>query len=285
MSKTYVLFYSNYCGHCKTLIQEIQQTPPIMQTINFVCVDTMPRQQIPNFLQNVPTLMLNSTTPPLVGERVFGWLQQQKQQLLQSHSQLQQQPPPQLQSQNGQNGMVGGGDESILAWHHSEMGSGWSNSYCLLGSDCSAEGTGGNDICGSFAYINSSMSQPQSQQSQSQQLPMPMSMSENSQMNGEMQSRYSQLKMERDRLFSGPSPQQQQQPNGGMNRGGGGLPPPIVSSNAEGKRNDTAMQERFSQLKSERDAVFQMPSNQPPMPPQFSSQQQPSPQQWAGGWG
>lgn len=160
--RRYVLYYSNYCGHCKTLIQDMRQTPIINQ-LNLVCVDTMPKQNMPSFLKIVPTLIVNPSTPPLTGDNVFKWYDIQLQELRDQRSRAQMnvnsmvpqstnQYPTHQQAGGGAAPNAGGGEPN--AWHVAEMGSSFSDSYSYLGTDCSAQGMGGNSIGHSFAFVN-----------------------------------------------------------------------------------------------------------------------------------
>lgn len=147
-----VLFYSNHCAHCKVLLQEIRQTP---LKINLSCIDTLPRQQLPTFLKSVPTLVVSPPLLVLTGDNVFQWLQQQLYEMKEQR-QMAQMNVNQIVPQTTNN-LSSAPPAEPSAWHMAEMGSTFSDSYSMIGTDCSAQGLGGNNITHSFAFLNAPM--------------------------------------------------------------------------------------------------------------------------------
>lgn len=143
MSTVSVLFYSNYCTHCK---QIMQQTNKIKHLLRFVCIDTaVIRSKLPPYVKSVPCLIEGCTNKILIGSDILEWIKQCEI----SHSQNSQQniPPSQnnkLSTENGPN-----------AWHFTEM-SNFSDPYSFIDIDTSAKGNGGTAMLHNFEPLMSS---------------------------------------------------------------------------------------------------------------------------------
>ena len=114
------LFYSNQCQHSKRLLLQIQKTP-IVNTMQMVNIDD-PKVQLPNFVQSVPTLYLPAKRQVLTDTHLFKWFDEE------------------LQKENENASKVKmadiTGDDSILPFQMSEMGSGLAGSvYSFIEED------------------------------------------------------------------------------------------------------------------------------------------------------
>jgi hypothetical protein len=103
-NKKYILFFSEYCDYCKELLSEIRQFQ-LEAIFNFFNVDVQ-RQQLPNFVSEVPCVFLPEFNHVLSGEEVFGLLNHMKKELglipnennaPNQNSNMPQQMPPQQQ--------------------------------------------------------------------------------------------------------------------------------------------------------------------------------------------
>lgn len=102
------LFYSNQCQHSKRLLLQIQKTS-ILNNLQMVNIDN-PQVQLPNFVQSVPTLYLPGKRQVLTDTHLFQWFDEE------------------LKKESENAGKVKmadiTGDDSILPFQMSEMGSG-----------------------------------------------------------------------------------------------------------------------------------------------------------------
>lgn len=140
MSTVSVLFYSNYCTHCK---QIMQQTTKIKHILRFVCIDTAAvRSKLPPYVRSVPCLIEGGTNKILVGGDILEWIKNREiSQNTQQNSQHRNIPPPpnnNVSSENGPN-----------AWHFTEMNN-FSDPYSFIDIDTSAKGNGGTAMLHSF---------------------------------------------------------------------------------------------------------------------------------------
>lgn len=67
------LFYSNRCTHSRQILQTLD-TLNKASLVNAVCVDTVPRHQLPPFLKSVPTLYNPETKDTIVGQAIYGYI-------------------------------------------------------------------------------------------------------------------------------------------------------------------------------------------------------------------
>jgi hypothetical protein len=97
--KRNVLFYSKSNKLCNELISKIQATPHLTGLIILFCIDGLPKEKIPSFVNTLPTLYIGINRVPLAGNQVVHWIELQEQQQQQQQQQLssspqQNQPPP-----------------------------------------------------------------------------------------------------------------------------------------------------------------------------------------------
>lgn len=67
------LYYSNRCTHSRQVLQTLQ-TLNKAALVNTVCIDTVPRHQLPPFLKSVPTLYLPETKDVMVGQAIYAYI-------------------------------------------------------------------------------------------------------------------------------------------------------------------------------------------------------------------
>jgi len=126
-----ICFYSNKCDWSEAFLKELSKTP-YKSEFQFVCVDNTPRAQLPDWLKQVPTLMIKNDQEPIkTNSDVLNWLYERK---MSDTSR----GPSQTQAQ------IGPSDEPE-AWNISEMGGKLSESY-------------GNLVNGSGAAVDNSSS-------------------------------------------------------------------------------------------------------------------------------
>ena len=69
-----LLFYSNYCQHCKQIVNEINKSP-VSPKMRYVCIDTQEvRAKLPRYINSVPSLVVGETNQIFVGNQILGWL-------------------------------------------------------------------------------------------------------------------------------------------------------------------------------------------------------------------
>jgi hypothetical protein len=102
------LFYSNQCQHSKRLLLQLQKTN-IINNMQMVNIDN-PQVQLPNFVQSVPTLYLPAKRQVLTDTHLFQWFDEELQKESESASKVKMADIT--------------GDDSILPFQMSEMGSG-----------------------------------------------------------------------------------------------------------------------------------------------------------------
>ncbi len=69
-----ILFYSNKCNYCTSFISLLEKEN-LMDSFKKVCIDN--NSNIPDYLQKVPTIMIENVTKPLVGKHAFNWVHMQ----------------------------------------------------------------------------------------------------------------------------------------------------------------------------------------------------------------
>jgi hypothetical protein len=67
------LFFSNYCEHCKRLLNRIKTTN-LINSFNLVNIDD-PNVNIPNFIQVVPTLYDPTQRNVMTNDTLFNWIE------------------------------------------------------------------------------------------------------------------------------------------------------------------------------------------------------------------
>ena len=154
----HVCFYSNKCDWSEAFLKELRPTP-YKGEFQFICVDGLPRSQLPDWVKQVPTLLIRGDEEPIkTNSEVMNWLFLRK---LKENG----------NSSNGGNGGNGGSGGSANtgsggpmamssgepdAWNISEMGGKLSESYGVLidgtGSSVSNSSTKNFD----FGFLNGS---------------------------------------------------------------------------------------------------------------------------------
>ena len=139
-------FYSNKCEWSQAFIKELSATP-YKGEFHFICIDTTPRPQLPNWLKQVPTLVIKGEEDPIkVNGDVMNWIYERKlKDTSRAPSGASGQGQPQAQAQ------LAGEPE---AWNISEMGGKLSESYGNLidGSGASVESSSSKNF--DFGFLN-----------------------------------------------------------------------------------------------------------------------------------
>ena len=121
-----VCFYSNKCEWSEAFLKELAKTP-YKGEFQFVCIDTTPRAQLPTWLKQVPTLLIQGDQEPVkTNSDVLNWLYERK---------LRDNTPKEMPRGPMPAGPGPSTDEPE-AWNITEMGGKLSESYSTL-----AEGT------------------------------------------------------------------------------------------------------------------------------------------------
>ena len=129
----HVCYYSNKCEWSEAFLKELSTTP-YKSEFHFVCIDTTQRSQLPNWLKQVPTLVIKNDKEPIkTNGDVLNWLYERKMK----------DPSRSPTASTGQQTQAAGSEPE--AWNISEMGGKLSESY-------------GNLIGGSGAEVESSSS-------------------------------------------------------------------------------------------------------------------------------
>ena len=140
------LFFSNHCQHSKQLINNLAKTP-LLNMLMLCCADD-PNITIPPFITSVPSIYLRDERKVLVEETLYKWINVQLSMLVPNNQQNGQQnphqnsPPNQSSQPNGQLG-----SDEIMAFHNSEMGASFSDSYSFI------ENATDNPIHHSYSFI------------------------------------------------------------------------------------------------------------------------------------
>lgn len=140
----HICFYSNRCEWSKAFVTELSQTP-YKNEFRFVCVDPSPnRPQLPTWLKQTPTLVIQGEPEPRTNSEVMNWLYERKMK-----------DGGGAGPQGGQGGMSAGPSEPE-PYMDMEMGGGFGDSYSFLGDDTTAQGNGGNisKMRHNFTYLN-----------------------------------------------------------------------------------------------------------------------------------
>lgn len=143
-----VCFYSNKCDWSEAFLKELANTP-YKSEFQFVCVDTTPRQELPNWLKQVPTLVIRSDQEPIkTNSEVLNWLYERK---LKDTTRN----PSSAPSQMPRGPMPSDEPE---AWNMAEMGGKLSESYGNLveGSGASVDNSSTKNF--DFGFLNGNAS-------------------------------------------------------------------------------------------------------------------------------
>ncbi|GIS52848.1 MAG: hypothetical protein Ct9H90mP28_5640 [Paracoccaceae bacterium] len=150
-----LLFYSNYCQHCKQIVKEIKRSP-VSSQMRYVCIDSSAvREKLPKYITSVPSLVVGETNQIFVGNQITGWLKMQP--ILNSNSNsnsnrnFERREPVMNQVQDTRNNTK---DEPVgpNGWHNNEMNA-FSDGYSFLGIDTSAQGDGGMSMVHNFETL------------------------------------------------------------------------------------------------------------------------------------
>jgi hypothetical protein len=140
-----VCFYSNKCSWSEAFLKELA-TSPYTSEFQFVCVDTTPRQQLPNWLKQVPTLLIKDDQEPIkTNSDVLNWLYERKLRDTTRNGSS----PSHAQ-------MPRGGADEPEAWNVAEMGGKLSESYGNLveGSGASVDNSSTKNFDFGFLHGN-----------------------------------------------------------------------------------------------------------------------------------
>jgi hypothetical protein len=141
-----ICFYSNKCDWSEAFLKELSSTP-YKSEFQFVCVDTTPRAQLPDWLKQVPTLVIRSDKEPIkTNSDVLNWLYEQK---MKDTSRA-------PSSSQGQGQGQGPASDEPEAWNISEMGGKLSESYGNLvnGTGSSVDNSSSKNF--DFDFLNGS---------------------------------------------------------------------------------------------------------------------------------
>ena len=136
-----ILYYSNYCGHCKELLYKLSRSH-LKKSLHFVCIDKREKQKdgtVHVVLENGEVLLL----PPNVKKVPSILLLHHGNRVLDGLSDIQQYLNPQ---ENRINKVATQSNGEPLAFSMNEMGSSLSDSYSYLdmtAEELSAKGSGG----------------------------------------------------------------------------------------------------------------------------------------------
>jgi hypothetical protein len=136
----HICFYSNRCEWSKAFITEISHTP-YHKEFRFICVDPSPnRAQLPSWLKQTPTLVIQGEPNPRTDSEVMNWLYERKMVDGGGSNQSGQQQAP----------------KEPEGYLDLEMGGGFGDSYSFIGDDTTAQGNGGNNskMRHNFTYLN-----------------------------------------------------------------------------------------------------------------------------------
>ena len=124
-----ICFYSNKCDWSEAFLKELSTTS-YKSEFQFVCVDTTPRSQLPDWLKQVPTLLIRNDKEPIkTNSEVMNWLYERK---LRDNTKANSQtslPRGPMPAGNASSGSGSGGLDEPEAWNMAEMGGKLSESY------------------------------------------------------------------------------------------------------------------------------------------------------------
>jgi hypothetical protein len=135
----HICFYSNRCEWSKAFIEEISKTN-YHKDFRFICVDPSPqRPSLPNWLKQIPTLVISGEPEPRTNNDVMNWLYERK-----------------MQDGNKTTGSAGAAAVALEPepYLDSEMGGGYGDTYSFISADTSAQGDGGLSMKHNFTYLN-----------------------------------------------------------------------------------------------------------------------------------
>lgn len=134
----HVCYYSNKCEWSEAFLKELAGTP-YKSEFHFVCIDTTPRAQLPNWLKQVPTLVIRDDKEPIkTNGDVLNWLYERK---MKDTSRS-----PTVNSSGS------GSMQEPEAWNISEMGGKLSESYGNLVGGSGVESSSSKNF--DFGFLN-----------------------------------------------------------------------------------------------------------------------------------
>ena len=139
----HVCYYSNKCEWSEAFLKELSTTP-YKTEFHFVCIDTTPRAQLPNWLKQVPTLVIRNDKEPIkTNSDVLNWLYERKMK-----------DPARSPSSASASASTTSSSMEPEAWNISEMGGKLSESYGNLidGSGASVDNSGSKNF--DFGFLN-----------------------------------------------------------------------------------------------------------------------------------
>jgi len=143
-------YYSNKCEWSEAFLKELSSTQ-YKGEFHFVCIDTTPRAQLPNWLKQVPTLLIHNDSDPVkTGGDVMNWLYERK---MKDTSRT---PASVINTMkpSASGSSASGATSDPEAWNISEMGGKLSESYGNLvdGSGASVESSSSKNF--DFGFLN-----------------------------------------------------------------------------------------------------------------------------------
>jgi len=144
-------YYSNKCEWSEAFLKELATTQ-YKGEFHFVCIDTTPRSQLPNWLKQVPTLLIKGAEEPIkVGSEVMNWLYERK---MKDTSRAPASVVNTMRTSSAGAGTGAIGSMEPEAWNISEMGGKLSESYGNLvdGSGASVESSSSKNF--DFGFLN-----------------------------------------------------------------------------------------------------------------------------------
>jgi hypothetical protein len=150
-----VCFYSNKCEWSEAFLKELAKTS-YRNEFQFVCIDTTPRAELPNWLKQVPTLLVRDDKEPIkVNSEVMNWLYERK--MRDNQAQMPRGPMP--AGSGGPGGPAGSASDEPEAWNMAEMGGKLSESYGSLveGSGASVDNSSTKNF--DFSFLNGNSAQ------------------------------------------------------------------------------------------------------------------------------
>ena len=135
-----ICFYSNKCDWSEAFLKELSSTP-YKSEFQFICVDNTPRAQLPDWLKQVPTLVIRNDQEPIkTNSDVLNWLYERKMKDTNRG-------PSQAQALAPQS-------DEPEAWNISEMGGKLSESYGTLvnGSGAAVDNSSSKNF--DFGFLN-----------------------------------------------------------------------------------------------------------------------------------
>lgn len=136
-----ICFYSNKCDWSEAFIKEISSTP-YKAEFQYICVDTTPRAQLPDWLKQVPTLFIRNDQEPIkTNSEVLNWLYERKMS---------------DNTRGPSNSVTASVSDEPEAWNISEMGGKLSESYGNLvnGSGAAVDNSSSKNF--DFGFLNGS---------------------------------------------------------------------------------------------------------------------------------